>query len=317
MKQEDTFLRAIESRPQDEGLRLIYADWLEEQGDPRGEFIRLQQAMAALPVYSDRYVELKPRRDELRRHATADWLRRLGYTPTYRPLFTQLPERRVERWRLVAEFIELWYKPLRPGDGATEKQLAAAEKRLGFLLPAALREWYALAGNRKDVWSKQDSLERLSSISIEERYDALVFRYENQNCDRWGIRVRDLGIEDPPVFGLEVPAEVSPATTTFAIQVLLYEAPFGGPHSSNISGCADLPLRTTVFDEIRGRFTKCGIPELDGSAVHDARFYEGKDLVIATYEGDGIVFTTARTEEAHQQLPEALRSAWTSWEQLS
>jgi uncharacterized protein (TIGR02996 family) len=36
------FLRAIRAEPEDEALRLIYADWLEENGDPRGEFIRLQ-----------------------------------------------------------------------------------------------------------------------------------------------------------------------------------------------------------------------------------------------------------------------------------
>src|SRR5262249_36968134 len=34
------FLDAILEAPEDDAVRLIYADWLEEQGDPRGEFIR-------------------------------------------------------------------------------------------------------------------------------------------------------------------------------------------------------------------------------------------------------------------------------------
>src|SRR5947209_1506964 len=38
---EGAFLEAIEANPDDDTLRLIYADWLEEQGDPLGEFIRL------------------------------------------------------------------------------------------------------------------------------------------------------------------------------------------------------------------------------------------------------------------------------------
>jgi len=36
------FIDTILERPDDDGPRLVYADWLEERGDPRGEFIRLQ-----------------------------------------------------------------------------------------------------------------------------------------------------------------------------------------------------------------------------------------------------------------------------------
>jgi len=39
---EEPFLRAIAADPADEATRLVYADWLEEQGDPLGEFLRLQ-----------------------------------------------------------------------------------------------------------------------------------------------------------------------------------------------------------------------------------------------------------------------------------
>src|SRR5438270_4460779 len=38
-----TLLRAIETNPEDDAPRLVYADWLEENGNqPRAEFIRLQ-----------------------------------------------------------------------------------------------------------------------------------------------------------------------------------------------------------------------------------------------------------------------------------
>jgi carbon storage regulator len=40
--EEESFLRAIEADPGDEATRLVYADWLEEHGDPLGEFLRLQ-----------------------------------------------------------------------------------------------------------------------------------------------------------------------------------------------------------------------------------------------------------------------------------
>ena len=43
------FLRAIIEHPEDDTPRLIYADWLEENGDPdRAEFIRVQCELARL-----------------------------------------------------------------------------------------------------------------------------------------------------------------------------------------------------------------------------------------------------------------------------
>jgi uncharacterized protein (TIGR02996 family) len=41
MDQEQAFLQAMVEQPRDLALRLIFADWLEEQGDPRGELLRL------------------------------------------------------------------------------------------------------------------------------------------------------------------------------------------------------------------------------------------------------------------------------------
>ena len=47
MSEGDQLLGDILAEPGDDGLRLIYADWLEDNGDPDGaEFIRVQLAMA-------------------------------------------------------------------------------------------------------------------------------------------------------------------------------------------------------------------------------------------------------------------------------
>ncbi len=37
---DEAFLRAILAYPEDDTPRLIYADWLEERGDPRAELLR-------------------------------------------------------------------------------------------------------------------------------------------------------------------------------------------------------------------------------------------------------------------------------------
>jgi uncharacterized protein (TIGR02996 family) len=42
--EEDALIRAILAAPNDTALRLVYADWLEEQGDPRSEYLRLLAA---------------------------------------------------------------------------------------------------------------------------------------------------------------------------------------------------------------------------------------------------------------------------------
>jgi uncharacterized protein (TIGR02996 family) len=39
---DEAFLSAIEADPADNTRRLVYADWLEGQGNPRADFIRLR-----------------------------------------------------------------------------------------------------------------------------------------------------------------------------------------------------------------------------------------------------------------------------------
>ena len=40
---EKQFLQAIAKNPDDEEARSVYADWLEQRGDPRGEYLRLDR----------------------------------------------------------------------------------------------------------------------------------------------------------------------------------------------------------------------------------------------------------------------------------
>jgi uncharacterized protein (TIGR02996 family) len=65
MSTAEAFLRDIRERPEDDTPRLVFADWLEDNGDPRrAEFIRLQCRLAALgedavaPELLDRQWEL-------------------------------------------------------------------------------------------------------------------------------------------------------------------------------------------------------------------------------------------------------------------
>jgi uncharacterized protein (TIGR02996 family) len=44
---EDAFMRACAEAPTDRTVRLVYADWLEERGDDRARYLRLEQEVYA------------------------------------------------------------------------------------------------------------------------------------------------------------------------------------------------------------------------------------------------------------------------------
>jgi uncharacterized protein (TIGR02996 family) len=70
----DAFLGAIHDDPDDDTPRLVYADWLEEQGDSeRAEFIRVQCALERLAEDDPRRAGLEGRERELRRRYGERW----------------------------------------------------------------------------------------------------------------------------------------------------------------------------------------------------------------------------------------------------
>jgi uncharacterized protein (TIGR02996 family) len=74
----EPFLRAICENPEDDTVRLVYADWLDENGDPdRAEFIRLQVRRARLREAGTDSEELRARDHEMRRTAATAWLAEL------------------------------------------------------------------------------------------------------------------------------------------------------------------------------------------------------------------------------------------------
>jgi uncharacterized protein (TIGR02996 family) len=77
----EAFLRAITANPEDDVLRLVYADWLEEQGDPRAEFLRLDCALAGKAERIMETAATKARWQELRENFDPSWLIRIARPP--------------------------------------------------------------------------------------------------------------------------------------------------------------------------------------------------------------------------------------------
>lgn len=71
--EEARFLEHVCADPADDGPRLIYADWLDERDEPRGEFIRVQIALARLPFDDPLRTELLDREAVLLARHHARW----------------------------------------------------------------------------------------------------------------------------------------------------------------------------------------------------------------------------------------------------
>jgi uncharacterized protein (TIGR02996 family) len=86
------FLAAITERPDDDLPRLVYADWLEENGEPdRAEFIRTQIELAKLSEFDARRPVLKAREAELALHKEAWTLPEFrGQSQVFRRGFVEL-----------------------------------------------------------------------------------------------------------------------------------------------------------------------------------------------------------------------------------
>ena len=117
MTHAEAFLQDILAHPDDDAPRLIFADWLEEQGDPnsvgRAEFIRVQCAVSKEHLPERGRAELEGRQQELLEHYGDEWaaLRRL-----------------VRRWAFHRGFID--EVSMRP-----ERLLSAAGRRMFRLAP--------------------------------------------------------------------------------------------------------------------------------------------------------------------------------------
>lgn len=78
MRHEAAFLELILKNPHEDGPRLVYADWLEENGQcDRAEFIRIQCELAQLRPDNPRRLELETRERDLL----------LDYRQEWRPVF--------------------------------------------------------------------------------------------------------------------------------------------------------------------------------------------------------------------------------------
>jgi uncharacterized protein (TIGR02996 family) len=72
--EEWAFLRAMLDVPEDRATWLVYADWLDDRGDPRAEFLRLTVERDALADGDPARAEVESRLEQLRDELDPRWL---------------------------------------------------------------------------------------------------------------------------------------------------------------------------------------------------------------------------------------------------
>jgi uncharacterized protein (TIGR02996 family) len=72
--EDDALLAGVLAAPRDDAPRLVYADWLDERADPRGDYLRTEIELAGLNPKNPTAARLRDRLRRLRAKLPAAWL---------------------------------------------------------------------------------------------------------------------------------------------------------------------------------------------------------------------------------------------------
>jgi hypothetical protein len=142
--------------------------------------------------------------------------------------------------------------PLTERTAMSPRMLTAAEKRLGLLIPAALRDYYLVAGRDRRFSACQNRFLDPREWNIDKQ--RLIFIQENQSAFWWGVSTRNPDADDPPVSqGMDdEPITWTPAhrkCSVFLAVMLHYQAVNGG---FRYCGRADAPDQSDYRFEENG-----------------------------------------------------------------
>lgn len=208
MNDEDALRETICTRPNDDAPRLVYADWLEETGEPsnvaRAEFIRVQIALDNRLPAEDGYDELRRRQLELMHYHGRAWVHPLGKVMTgveYHRGFVRKAVIELGRLLTHADWFErepieelrlVLYSPdleslARAAEGAGDEQLAEDLHHYYDMNWEFINDNRGRMGGRPDVGLERllflfelagDALARAATLQSVKRLRALLFGHE-------------------------------------------------------------------------------------------------------------------------------------------
>lgn len=221
MTHEEAFLQAIREAPADDAPRLIYADWLEENGQAdRADFIRVQCRLAGLMEADPPHSALWLRAESLLRRHWNEWVGPL------RNIVGPWRDRYGERW-LAEEYHADALRRFQRGfvDGLsleTDSFLRHAPK-LRLLIPQLF--WLHLygAGGRVHALANTPELSGIVTLAFTDYYDAPLNAYDAAELSAspylHGLLVLRLGWNSLGDEGVEVLARASWLTSVIELDL--------------------------------------------------------------------------------------------------
>jgi uncharacterized protein (TIGR02996 family) len=275
MSTERSFEQAILDAPEDDARRLIYADWLEERGDPRGEYLRVETALAQTPLNDPRYRTLRERVAELRNAVDGAWGVAIGL-------------RRIISIEDVVYYLREFHKGWSDSPGMDPASLPAD-------LPYGLTLVYRELGALIDIEAERPPLGAQDHLVAPNRLrrvgDMMEFVWENQG--NWSCRFPvEAGVADPPVYSdaadiLEGPPrrgfqKVCDSLNHFLATFCLREAVFSSPCLVSFRG--DCPPGD-VLDAVPRRALWVGGQYVWAEPVTDFFDVPGRDVLLMEEPG--------------------------------
>jgi hypothetical protein len=215
-------------------------------------------------------------------------------------------------WRFIRLFAARYARPVVTGDGCDDEELRAAETRLGFPLPAALREVYTLIGRRLDLTRSQNQLLAPHSVGVDDTGRVLVFRWECQHVAEWGIPLSAITEADPAVVsrndGEPVWHPFLERVSLACVEMILSEWVISGDgFGANLHLYED---ETVAL--LRNRFRRLPLPDYprwaDGPPV---RWFEGSGAILQE-DAETWLWARAPSAEAIAAVQRALPGEWSA-----
>jgi len=232
------FVQAILANPNDEANRLVYADWLDDQSDSRGEYLRLDVALLDTPPLTTKYRELRDRFLALRAGIDSTWARSVSF-------------RRITSIEGLVHYLREFH---RSWSVSPSLDSAIIPEDLPYGLSLLYREFGALIDleGSRTPFGTQDGL--VSAHSLRRINKMVEFAWENQS--NWSCRC-PVEEKDPPVYSNAADAwdrpkkgfqKVCDSLNHFLITLALHEAVFSSPfklafHQTSPAEILNVPCR--------------------------------------------------------------------------
>lgn len=191
--------------------------------------------------------------------------------------------------------------------GFTETDISALESKLECRLPAVLRAYFLTLGKHENLnFSYNRLLKPDKEIGFsDDRY--LVFYEENQVVVYWGIKEKDLGLDNPPVYGNYFPAGEKPdwqlqanTTSDFLLLMAVYNGTLGGlPYNANSFN----PIKKETIGYIKENWSAVKELSFGRQEIYTDRFH---DVISISFDeeqnGTGIFIGTSNQARFDKML---------------